>query len=90
MARDALTPTEQTLFAELVQVATASPAGTVYTRDRDGTRYHYAKVPVGVQRIDTFIGKVGDEAAEAKAAEFRKGMEQAGERRPPGTEETMS
>jgi hypothetical protein len=82
MARDALTPTEQTLFAELVQqVETASPAGTVYTRERDGIRYHYAKIPVGVARIDTFIGKVGDEEADAKAAELRRGMEQAGERR---------
>jgi hypothetical protein len=82
MARDALTPTEQTLFAELVQqVETASPAGTVYTRERDGIRYHYAKIPVGIERIDTFIGKVGDAEAEAKVAELRRGMEQAGERR---------
>ena len=42
MTREALTPTEQTLFAELVQqVENAAPAGSVYTRERDGIRYHY-------------------------------------------------
>lgn len=82
MAKDALTPTEQTLFAELVQqVQTAPPAGSVYTRDRDGTEYYYAKIPVGVDRIDTFLGKVGDDEAERKVAELKRGMEQAGERR---------
>lgn len=82
MARDALTPTEQTLFAELVQqVETAVPGGTVYTRERDGTQYYYAKIPVGVDRIDTFIGKVGDAEAETKVAALKRGMEQAGERR---------
>jgi hypothetical protein len=82
MAKEALTPTEQTLFAELVQqVATAVPAGTVYTREREGIQYYYAKVPVGVDRIDTFIGKVGDDEAEAKVAELKRGMEQARERR---------
>jgi len=82
MPRDALTPTEQTLFAELVQqVQTAPPAGTVYTRERDGIHYHYAKIPVGIDRIDRFIGRVGDPDADAKAAELKRGMEQAGERR---------
>ena len=82
MAREALTPTEQTLFAELAQqVETAAPAGSVYTRERDGIRYHYAKVPVGVERIDTFIGRVGDPEAEARATELRRGMEQARDRR---------
>ena len=82
MAREALTPTEQTLFAELMQqVETAAPAGSVYTRTRDGNRYHYAKVPVGVQRVDTFIGREGDPEADARAAEFSRGMEQARERR---------
>jgi hypothetical protein len=82
MARDALTPTEQTLFAELVQqVETAAPAGTVYTRERDGIEYYYAKIPVGVDRIDTFIGKVGDDEAKRKVVELKRGMEQAGERR---------
>jgi hypothetical protein len=82
MARIALTPTEQTLFAELLQqVETALPAGTIYKRERDGIQYYYAKIPVGVERIDTFIGKVGDTEAEAKIAELRRGMEQAGDRR---------
>jgi hypothetical protein len=82
MARAALTPTEQTLFAELVQqVETAVTAGTVYTRERHGIHYYYAKVPVGVDRIDMFIGRVGDDDAEAKAADLRLGMEQAHERR---------
>ena len=82
MAREALTPTEQTLFAELVQqVETAAPAGTVYTRERDGIEYYYAKIPVGVDRIDTFIGKVGNDEAEHKVAELKRGMEQARDRR---------
>lgn len=82
MVRNALTATEQTLFAELVQqVQTAVPAGTVYTREREGTEYYYAKIPVGVDRIDTFIGKVGDAEAAAKVVELKRGMEQAGERR---------
>lgn len=82
MAREKLTPTEQTLFAELVQqVETAAPAGSVYTRERDGIEYYYAKMPVGVDRIDSFIGRVGDDEAERKAAELKSGMQQAGERR---------
>ena len=82
MTREALTPTEQTLFAELVQqVENAAPAGSVYTRERDGIRYHYAKIPVGIERVDTFIGRVGDAEADARAAEFRRGMEQARDRR---------
>jgi hypothetical protein len=82
MAREALTPTEQTLFAELVQqVETAARAGTVYTRKRGGIEYYYAKMPVGVDRIDTFIGKVGDDEAERSVGELRRGMEQARERR---------
>jgi hypothetical protein len=82
MAREALTPTEQTLFAELVQqVATAAPAGSLYSRERDGIRYHYAKIPVGVERLDRFIGRIGDPQADATAAELRRGMEQARDRR---------
>lgn len=82
MARDALTPTEQTLFAELVQqVETSGPAGSIYTRERDGIGYYYAKIPMGVDRIDTFVGKIGDPAAEVRAAELKRGMEQARERR---------
>jgi hypothetical protein len=82
MIRKALTPTESTVFAELVQqVQTAPPAGTVYSREREGTQYYYAKIPVGITRIDTFIGKVGDEKAEAKVAELKAGMELAKSRR---------
>lgn len=82
MAREALTPTEQTMFAELVQqVETAPPAGSVYTRERDGIRYYYAKIPIGVERLDTFIGRVGDAQADARADELRRGMEQARDRR---------
>ncbi|GAC1592278.1 MAG: hypothetical protein NVS3B5_23490 [Sphingomicrobium sp.] len=39
------------------------------------------KVPIGVDRIDAFIGKVGDAEAEARVAELKRGMEQARERR---------
>jgi hypothetical protein len=75
-----LTPTEQTLFAELVQqVATAPAAGTVYSRERDGIRYYYAKIPVGADRVDTFIGRAGD--AEARVVALKKGMQLARERR---------
>lgn len=82
MPRSALTPTEQTLLAELVQqVQTAPPAGTVYTRERDGTQYYYAKMPVGADRIDTFVGKVGDAEAEAKVEELKRGMALASDRR---------
>lgn len=71
----ALTRTLQTLFAELVQqVAAASRGGTIYTREREGISYHYAKIPVGVDRIDTFIGKVGDPAAERQVESLRREM----------------
>jgi hypothetical protein len=77
-----LTPTLQTLFAELVQqVASAPDAGSVYTRERDGIRYHYAKIPVGMDRIDSFVGKVGDPEADEKAERLRRGMELARGRR---------
>ena len=77
-----LTPTIQTLYAELVQqVESAPPAGTVYRRERDGIEYHYAKVPVGTRRIDTFIGRVGDKLADSQAVSFGKGMRLAKERR---------
>lgn len=82
MPRGTLTRTERTVFAELVQlVHSASPAGTVYTRERDGTRYYYAKIPVGGDRIDTFIGKIGNADADARAAELRAGMASAKDRR---------
>jgi hypothetical protein len=77
-----LTPTLQTLYAELVQqVETAAAAGTIYRRARDGIHYYYAKVPVGADRVDSFVGRVGDPVAEAQAAALRRGMAQARERR---------
>ena len=77
-----LSPTLQTLFAELVQQVTdAPPAGSIYRRERDGIAYYYAKIPVGTDRVDSFIGRVGDPVAEAQVETLRRGMEQARERR---------
>jgi hypothetical protein len=71
----ALASTMLTLFAELAQqVATASRGGTIYTRERDGIAYYYAKIPVGVDRIDTFVGKVGDAAAKQQVENLRREM----------------
>lgn len=82
MISGALTPAEQTLFAELVQqVATAPLAGSVYIRKRDGIEYFYAKIPVGMARVDTFIGRTGDPQAERNAESLRQGMQLARERR---------
>jgi hypothetical protein len=75
-------PTLQTVFADLTQqVATAPPAGSVYRRTRDGIEYLYAKVPVGNDRLDRFIGKAGEPDAEAEAAALQTGMRLATERR---------
>lgn len=77
-----LTPTLLTLYAELAQQAESAPtAGTLYRRTRDGIEYHYAKVPVGTDRVDSFVGRVGDPVAEAQAQALRRGMDQAKERR---------
>jgi hypothetical protein len=77
-----LTPTMQTLFAELAQQVTTAPrAGTVYERERDGIRYYYAKIPVGADRIDQFVGRVGERGAEAEVESLRRGMASARERR---------
>lgn len=77
-----LSPAIQTLFADLLQqIETAPAAGTSYTRERDGIAYHYAKIPVGAGRIDKFLGRAGDPAAEAQVSELRRGMELARERR---------
>lgn len=77
-----IAPATRTLFAELVQQVTTAPrAGTVYTRERDGIRYHYAKLPIGGGRVDRFIGKVGDPAAEAAVARLQLGMSLARGRR---------
>jgi len=75
-------PSVQTLFADLAQqVATAPRAGSVYRRGRDGPEYIYAKIPVGNDRIDTFIGKSGDPNAEAEAELLQGGMALAADRR---------
>jgi hypothetical protein len=77
-----LTPTLQTLFAELAQQVRSAPrAGTVYVKERDGTQYYYAKLPVGSDRIDVFVGKAGDPTAEADVKALRRGMDLAKERR---------
>lgn len=82
MATNDLTPSVQTLYADLVQqVETAPVAGTVYQRTRDGIVYHYAKVPVGTERIDRFIGKAGDPIADAEATAMAQGMALAKGRR---------
>jgi hypothetical protein len=75
-------PTLQTVFADLTQLAaTAPPAGSPYRRSRDGVEYLYAKIPVGTDRIDRFLGRAGDPEAEQEAATLRTGMALAAERR---------
>jgi hypothetical protein len=82
MANEQLSPSVRTLYADLLQqVETAPIAGTVYQRERDGIAYHYAKLPVGAGRIDSFIGRVGDPAAEAQVTSMARGMELAKARR---------
>ena len=78
----ALTPTLQTVFAELMQQLDGAPRhGTPYVKHRDGIAYQYAKVPIGSTRLDVFLGKVGDPETEAKAASMRRGMDLARGRR---------
>lgn len=82
MLPNVLIPSVQTLYADLVrQVETAPVAGTVYQRNRDGIVYHYAKVPVGTERIDRFIGRDGDPTADAEAERMTQGMALAKGRR---------
>lgn len=82
MVGSALSPTLQTLFADLVQQISHAPvAATIYTRQRDGIEYYYAKIPVAGGRIDSFVGRVGDPVAEAQVAQMRLGMEQGRARR---------
>lgn len=77
-----LPPSVRTLYADLVQQVENAPlAGTVYQRERDGISYHYAKVPVGNARVDTFLGRVGDAVADAAAKAMAQGMELAKARR---------
>ena len=82
MDRSEISPALRTLFADLSQqVATAPTAGTVYRRSRDGLAYLYAKIPVGNDRVDRFIGKAGDPGAESEAKRLQQGMALASERR---------
>jgi len=77
-----LSPTQTTLFADLVQrVATAPPIGSSYRRQRDEIEYLYAKIPVGSTRLDKFIGRADDPAAQQKAEELAVGTRLAAERR---------
>ncbi|MFN8874512.1 MAG: hypothetical protein ACK5WW_08665, partial [Brevundimonas sp.] len=56
-----ITPSVLTLYAELLQqLETAPEAGSVYRRTTEHGKYIYAKIPVGAERIDRFIGKAGD------------------------------
>ena len=82
MAKNQLSLSLLTLYADLVQqVETAPIAGTVYQRERHGITYHYAKVPVGSDRIDTFVGRMGDPVADAQAQLLTRGMTLAKDRR---------
>ncbi|WP_369062032.1 GSU2403 family nucleotidyltransferase fold protein [Caulobacter sp. 73W] len=79
---DAISPSLTTLFAELLQqVETAPEAGSVYRRISDSGEYLYAKVKVGSGRIDRFVGKAGDPAAELQANALTAGAQLAKERR---------
>lgn len=78
----ALTPTLQTLFAELMQQLDGAPRhGTLYVKQRDGIGYQYAKIPVGSTRVDVFLGRVGDPETDAAADAIRRGMDLARGRR---------
>ena len=82
MANEPLSPSIQTLAADLLQqVETAPVAGSVYQRERDGIVYHYAKISVGAGRLDSFIGRKGDPAAEAQVKSMTRGMQLAKLRR---------
>jgi hypothetical protein len=77
-----LNHTIRTAFMDLVQkVETAPRAGSVYSRERDGIQYLYAKVRVGAERIDRFVGRADDPEAEARASAYRLGTELATDRR---------
>jgi hypothetical protein len=70
------------MFADLVQqVDAAPPGGSVYCRERDGTEYLYAKIAVGRDRIDRFIGKASDPVAQSRAESLRRGIALAKARR---------
>jgi hypothetical protein len=74
--------TVQTLYADLLQQAETAPlAGSVYRRTLSGGEYIYAKIPVGNDRIDQFIGKSGDPEAEHRAKSLQTGADLAAQRR---------
>jgi hypothetical protein len=75
-------PAVQTLYADLLQQAETAPlAGSVYRRTLSGGEYIYAKIPVGNDRIDQFIGKSGDPEAEHRAKSLQTGADLAAQRR---------
>lgn len=82
MKSAAIPHTVQTLFADLLQQAETAPlAGSIYRRTLEGHEYLYAKVPVGTSRIDQFIGRGDDPAAEAMAKALKTGADLAAQRR---------
>ena len=77
-----LSPSVVTLFADLAQrVATAPAAGSPYRRPRDGIDSLYAKLTMGAGRVDRYLGRAGDEEAEARAEALRRGAALAKGRR---------
>ena len=82
MRPSAIPPAVQTLFADLLQqVETAPVSGSVYRRTVNDAEYIYAKVPVGSDRIDQFIGRSGDSEAEDRAKSLQTGGALAAQRR---------
>ncbi|MBX9574611.1 MAG: hypothetical protein K2X07_03135 [Caulobacteraceae bacterium] len=77
-----LSPTLQTLYSELVQqLETAPAAGSVYRRTLEGVEYVYAKLPVGITRVDRFLGRANDPEVEQAAEALRRGTAAAADRR---------
>lgn len=77
-----LTRTLQTLFADLVQQVFSAPrAGTPYVHVRDGVEYLYAKIRVGTDRTDLFLGRAADPAIQGQVEALKRGMALARSRR---------
>lgn len=77
-----LTLIQSTLFADLAQrMFTATAAGSPYSRVRDGIDYWYAKMPVGVTRVDQFLGRADDPEVQKRVASLRTGATLAQGRR---------
>jgi hypothetical protein len=73
----------QTLYADLAQqvhAVTVRP-GSTYRRMLRGTEYLYAKVPVGQERVDVFLGRADDPDSVAKAEAIADEARRAAERR---------